>query len=126
MHGANGGKALAKSLSGGNQQKMVIGREMTRAHKFAIFVQPTRGIDLGAIQMVHKKIMEDAAKGTAVLLISYELDEILSISSRVAVIDNGKIVYSALSHQVKRSTIGKYLSHSATNDTKTKLKKEAE
>lgn len=126
VHGANGGKALAKSLSGGNQQKMVIGREMTRAHKFAIFVQPTRGIDLGAIQMVHKKIMEDAAKGTAVLLISYELDEILSISSRVAVIDNGKIVYSALSHQVKRSTIGKYLSHSATNDTKTNLKKEAE
>ena len=126
VHGANGGKALAKSLSGGNQQKMVIGREMTRAHKFAIFVQPTRGIDLGAIQMVHKKIMEDAAKGTAVLLISYELDEILSISSRVAVIDNGKIVYSALSHQVKRSTIGKYLSHSATNDTKIKLKKEAE
>ena len=114
VRGANRGKALARALSGGNQQKLVVGRELTRKHTFAIFVQPTRGLDMGAIQFIHKKIMEDAQSGATVLLISYELDEILAISSRIAVMNHGKIVFDAPARQVTRSLIGKYISRGAT------------
>ena len=110
VRGANRGRALARSLSGGNQQKLVVGRELTRKHNFAIFVQPTRGLDMGAIQFIHKKIMEDAHNGVTVLLISYELDEILAISSRIAVMSKGRIVYDAPARETSRSTIGKYIS----------------
>lgn len=112
VQGVNGGKTLAKSLSGGNQQKLVIGREMARKHSLAIFVQPTRGLDLGAIQMVHERIVEEAKRGIGVLLISYELDEIFSISSRIAVINRGKIVYNNLVNKTTRAKVGKYLSNS--------------
>lgn len=113
VRGANKGKALARSLSGGNQQKLVIGREISRPHKMSLFVQPVRGLDIGAIQHIHDKIVEDAKNGAAVLLISYELDEILAISSRVVVIDDGKIVYNDLVKKTNRAIIGKYLSSSA-------------
>ena len=114
VRGANDGKAKARSLSGGNQQKLVIGRELSRPHNFAIFVQPTRGLDLGAINYIHQRIIEDAKKGTAILLISYELDEILSISTRIVVIDSGKIVYDSPAFKTNRTTIAKYLSHSTS------------
>ena len=114
VRGANDGKAKARSLSGGNQQKLVIGRELSRPHNFAIFVQPTRGLDLGAINYIHQRIIQDAKNGTAVLLISYELDEILSISTRIAVIDSGKIVYDSPAYKTNRATIAKYLSHSTS------------
>ena len=114
VRGTNSGKSLARSLSGGNQQKLVIGRELTRKHNFAIFVQPTRGLDLGAINSIHEKIIQEAKKGTAILLISYELDEILTISSRIAVINKGKIVYETLAYNAKRSTIAKFLSNTKT------------
>ena len=113
VRGANRGRALARSLSGGNQHKLVVGRELTRKHSFAIFVQPTRGLDMGAIQFIHKKIMEDAKSGVTVLLISYELDEILAISSRIAVMNHGKIVFDAPARQVTRAMIGKYISRGA-------------
>jgi len=118
VRGTNSGKALARSLSGGNQQKLVIGRELTRKHNFAILVQPTRGLDLGAINYIHEKIIQDAKNGTTILLISYELDEILTISSRIAVINNGKIVYETLGNKAKRSEIAKYLSNSGITNKK--------
>jgi simple sugar transport system ATP-binding protein len=77
-------------------------------------VQPTRGLDLGAINYIHQRIIQDAKNGTAVLLISYELDEILSISTRSAVIDSGKIVYDSPAYKTNRATIAKYLSHSTS------------
>ncbi len=120
VRGANNGKAMARSLSGGNQQKLVIGRELSRKHNFAIFVQPTRGLDLGAIQYVHEKIIEDAKSGAAILLISYELDEILSIASRIAVIDRGKIVYNALRNETNREIIGAYIANSVTKSNQMK------
>ena len=122
VRGANNGKAKARSLSGGNQQKLVIGRELSRPHNFAIFVQPTRGLDLGAINYIHQRIIQDAKNGTAVLLISYELDEILSISTRIAVIDSGKIVYDSPAYKTNRVTIAKYLSHSTSVVNKNKSK----
>ena len=82
----------AKSLSGGNQQKVIISREITNNPDVLIAVQPTRGLDVGAIEFVHRYIVEQRDKNKAVLLISFELDEIINLSDRIAVIYNGKIV----------------------------------
>lgn len=83
---------LARSLSGGNQQKAIIGREVDRDPDLLIAAQPTRGLDVGAIEFIHKRLIEQRDKGKAVLLISFELDEILNVSDRIAVIYEGKIV----------------------------------
>lgn len=89
---APGIDTLARSLSGGNQQKAIIAREVDRDPDLLIAAQPTRGLDVGAIEFIHKKLVEQRDKGKAVLLISLELDEILNVSDRIAVIYEGKIV----------------------------------
>ncbi|KOS25697.1 heme ABC transporter ATP-binding protein [Bacillus anthracis] len=85
-------QTLARALSGGNQQKVVIAREVDRNPDLLIAAQPTRGLDVGAIEFIHKKLIEQRDNGKAVLLLSLELDEILNVSDRVAVIYEGKIV----------------------------------
>ncbi|MFD3702853.1 ABC transporter ATP-binding protein [Nocardia sp. NPDC058658] len=80
------------ALSGGNQQKVVIAREFSRPRKVLVAAQPTRGVDIGAIEFIHARLVAERDTGTAVLLISAELDEILALSDRVAVIFNGRIV----------------------------------
>ncbi len=85
-------KALARSLSGGNQQKVIIAREVDRDPEVLIAAQPTRGLDVGAIEFVHKRLVEQRDKGKAVLLVSLELDEILSLCDRIAVMYEGEIV----------------------------------
>lgn len=82
----------AKALSGGNQQKVIIAREISRDPDLLIAAQPTRGVDVGAIEFIHKRIVEERDAGKAVLLVSLELDEILSLSDRIAVIYEGQIV----------------------------------
>lgn len=82
----------ARALSGGNQQKAIIAREVDRNPDMLIAAQPTRGLDVGAIEFIHKKLIEQRDKGKAVLLLSLELSEILNVSDRVAVIYEGKIV----------------------------------
>ncbi|MFZ3587858.1 ABC transporter ATP-binding protein [Bacillus sp. DJP31] len=82
----------ARSLSGGNQQKAIIAREVDRSPDLLIAAQPTRGLDVGAIEFIHSKLIEERDKGKAVLLISLELDEVLNVSDRIAVIYEGKIV----------------------------------
>ncbi|WP_409305485.1 ABC transporter ATP-binding protein [Peribacillus sp. SCS-155] len=82
----------ARALSGGNQQKAIIGREMDRDPDLLIAAQPTRGLDVGAIEFIHKRLIDQRDNGKAVLLISFELDEILNVSDRIAVIYEGKIV----------------------------------
>lgn len=82
----------ARALSGGNQQKAIIGREVDRDPDLLIAAQPTRGLDVGAIEFIHKRLIEQRDKGKAVLLVSFELDEIMNISDRIAVIYEGKIV----------------------------------
>jgi len=79
-------------LSGGNQQKAIIAREVDRSPSLLIAAQPTRGLDVGAIEFIHSKLIEERDKGRAVLLISFELDEIMNLSDRIAVIYEGKIV----------------------------------
>jgi general nucleoside transport system ATP-binding protein len=83
---------LARALSGGNQQKAIIGREVDRDPDLLIAAQPTRGLDVGAIEFIHKRLIEQRDHGKAVLLVSFELDEIMNVSDRIAVIYGGKIV----------------------------------
>jgi simple sugar transport system ATP-binding protein len=87
-----GGATLARSMSGGNQQKAILAREIDRSPEAFIVAQPTRGLDVGAIEYIHKRIIEERDKGKAMLLVSLELDEILDVSDRIAVIYNGEIV----------------------------------
>jgi len=82
----------ARALSGGNQQKAIIGREVDRNPDLLIAAQPTRGLDVGAIEFIHKRLIEQRDQGKAVLLLSFELDEVMNVSDRIAVIYEGKIV----------------------------------
>ena len=84
--------STAGSLSGGNQQKVIIGREIERDPDLLIAAQPTRGLDVGAIEFIHKQLVEQRDKGKAVLLVSFELDEVMSVSDRIAVIFDGQII----------------------------------
>lgn len=81
----------AAALSGGNQQKAIIAREIDRDPDLLIVSQPTRGLDVGAIEYIHKSLIEERDNGKAVLVVSFELDEILNVSDRIAVIHDGKI-----------------------------------
>jgi simple sugar transport system ATP-binding protein len=82
----------ASTLSGGNQQKVIIARELSRPTKLVIASQPTRGLDVGSIEYIHSQIVKKRDEGTAVLLVSPELDEVLALSDRIAVMYKGRIV----------------------------------
>jgi general nucleoside transport system ATP-binding protein len=85
-------QTLASALSGGNQQKLVVAREVSRDPRVLIAAQPTRGLDVGAIEFVHQRLVEERDEGRAVLLVSLELDEVLSLADRILVIYEGRIV----------------------------------
>jgi simple sugar transport system ATP-binding protein len=82
----------AKSLSGGNQQKLIIGREFDLNPKLLLVAQPTRGVDIGAIEFIHRKLIALRDAGSAVLLVSAELEEVTALADRLLVINKGKIV----------------------------------
>jgi len=94
------------SLSGGNQQKVVVARELGRSPKVLIASQPTRGLDVGSIEFIHKQIVQQRDAGLGVLLVSSELDEILSLSDRVAVMYRGQIVGLLEGKAAERERIG--------------------
>jgi general nucleoside transport system ATP-binding protein len=87
-----GPKTLAASLSGGNQQKVILAREISRNPQVLVAAQPTRGLDVGAIEFVHRRLVTERDEGRAILLVSFELDEVLSLSDRILVIYEGRIV----------------------------------
>ena len=87
-----GPQTRAGALSGGNQQKVVVAREVARNPKVLIAAQPTRGLDVGAIEYVHRRLVAERGAGRAVLLVSLELDEVMSLSDRILVIFEGEIV----------------------------------
>ncbi|WP_409292371.1 ABC transporter ATP-binding protein [Peribacillus sp. SCS-37] len=97
---------LARALSGGNQQKAIIGREVDRDPDLLIAAQPTRGLDVGAIEFVHKRLIEQRDRGKGVLLISFELDEIMNVSDRIAVIYEGRIVAVVDPKQTSEQELG--------------------
>jgi general nucleoside transport system ATP-binding protein len=97
---------LASTLSGGNQQKAVLAREFARKPKILIASQPTRGLDVGAIEFIHEQIMEARTEGKAVLLVSLELTEIMNLSDRILVIYEGRIVAEFSAGQADETDIG--------------------
>jgi simple sugar transport system ATP-binding protein len=98
--------AQAKNLSGGNQQKVILAREFERKPSLIVAAQPTRGLDVGAIEFIHKRLVEQRDEGSAVLLISLELDEILSLSDRIIVIYEGKIAGELSIEEATENKIG--------------------
>ena len=101
--------ALASSLSGGNKQKVVIARELSQDLQVLIAAQPTRGVDVGSIEFIHKQLIAARDKGAGVLLVSAELDEIISLSDRIAVMSAGKIVAIIDSKGADRDYIGRLM-----------------
>ncbi len=97
---------LLKALSGGNQQKVIVARELYRKPNLLIASQPTRGLDVGSIEFVHQQILKERSKGKAILLVSAELDEILSLSDEIAVIYEGKIVEIMKNKDIDRGRLG--------------------
>ncbi|MGN8874261.1 ABC transporter ATP-binding protein [Pseudoflavonifractor sp. HCP28S3_F10] len=99
-------EALARSFSGGNQQKIIIAREISQNPKLVVAVQPTRGLDIGASQFVHTKLLESKEKGAGVLVISADLDEVLAVSDRVLVINEGEIMGEFVPGTISYGEIG--------------------
>ena len=97
---------LARALSGGNQQKLIIGREVERNPDLLIAALPTRGLDVGAIEFIHKRLIEQRDEGKAVLLISFELDEIMNVSDNIAVIYDGAIVDTVVPTETSEQELG--------------------
>ena len=123
------GPKLAGGLSGGNQQKIIIGREIAQQPKLLIAIQPTRGLDVGAIENVHKMLIHERDKGVAVLLISYELDEVMNVSDRIAVIYDGHIQQIFEHGTVDNRTLGRVMAGGEVEDAELAMirkQKEAE
>ena len=91
VRSGEGNDSITRTMSGGNQQKAIIAREINRSPDLLIVVQPTRGLDVGAIEYIHTRIVEERNKGKAILLVSFEIDEILALSDRIVVMFNGNI-----------------------------------
>jgi simple sugar transport system ATP-binding protein len=85
-------ETLTKSLSGGNIQKLILARELFRAPKVLVAAQPTRGVDIGAMEYIHQRLLDQRAQGTATLLISEDLDEVFALADRIAVLYEGRIM----------------------------------
>jgi simple sugar transport system ATP-binding protein len=109
-----GAKAPASSLSGGNKQKVVMAREMSRELRLLVASQPTRGVDVGSIEFLHKRIVSERERGAAVLIISSELDEIYALSDRIAVMYRGAII-GVVGPETSRDDMG-LLMAGVTND----------
>ena len=92
VRSGQGPVTIARSMSGGNQQKAIIARELDRNQPLIIAVQPTRGLDVGAIEYIHSQLVEKRDEGKAILLVSLELDEVMSVSDRILVMYEGEIV----------------------------------
>uniref|UniRef100_UPI00404409C4 ABC transporter ATP-binding protein n=1 Tax=Niallia sp. 03133 TaxID=3458060 RepID=UPI00404409C4 len=111
----------ARALSGGNQQKAIIGREVDRNPDLLIAAQPTRGLDVGAIEFIHKRLIEQRDNGKGVLLLSFELDEILNVSDRIAVIFEGEIIATVNPKETSEQELG--LLMAGSNDNKVGVEK---
>ena len=98
-----------ESLSGGNQQKVILSRELSQEPSVILAAQPTRGLDIGAMEFVHRQLLQKRQEGKAVLLISADLEEVLSLSDRVGVIFDGKIVAEFTPEEVTLEDIGVYM-----------------
>lgn len=106
VRSGEGGQSIARSLSGGNQQKGIIGREIESNPDLLIAVQPTRGLDVGSIEYIHKRLVEQRDSGKAVLLVSLELDEVLNVSDRIAIVNNGELIGIVNAKETNENEVG--------------------
>lgn len=109
VRSSQGAQTIARSMSGGNQQKAIIAREVDKDPDLLVAVQPTRGLDVGAIEYIHKQIVAERDKGKAVLLISLELDEVMNLSDRILVMYEGEIVGEFDPHKTSVEELGLYM-----------------
>ena len=116
VRSGQGAHTIVRSMSGGNQQKAIIARELDRNHEVLICVQPTRGLDVGAIEGIHKRIIADRDAGKAVLLVSLELEEVMNLSDRILVMHEGEIVGELDPKKTTTEELGLYMA-GAKRDT---------
>jgi simple sugar transport system ATP-binding protein len=116
IRSGQGSATVVRSMSGGNQQKAIIAREIQLNASLMIFVQPTRGLDIGAAENIHKQMLEERGKGKAILLISLELDEIMNLADTIAVIYNGKFGRIAPAQELTPEEVGEYMMGVKTPD----------
>lgn len=109
IRSGQGNKTIVRSMSGGNQQKAIIAREVEKNADLVIFVQPTRGLDIGAIENIHKQIIAEREKGKAILLISLELDEVMNLADTIAVIYSGEILKVADAKNLSVKQVGEFM-----------------
>ena len=110
MRSGQGPITIARSMSGGNQQKAIIARELDRNMPLVVAVQPTRGLDVGAIEFIHSQLVAQRDEGKAILLVSLELDEVLSLSDRILVMYEGEIVGELDPKKTTAQELGLYMS----------------
>jgi len=106
VRSGEGPLSMTRSMSGGNQQKAIVGREVDHNPNLLIAVQPTRGLDVGSIEYIHKRLVEQRDSGKAVLLVSLELDEILDLSDRIAIINHGELVGMVKASETNENEVG--------------------
>lgn len=104
------GNTVVRSMSGGNQQKLIVGREIERNQDLLIAVQPTRGLDIGAIEMIHHLLLRQKEEDKAILLVSFDLDQVFAVSDRILVMYEGEIVGEFNPGEVNRELLGLYMS----------------
>jgi len=109
VRSSNGVDSIVRGMSGGNQQKAIIARELDRSPEIIIAVQPIRGLDVGAIEYVHKQLLAQREAGKAVLLVSFELEEVMSISDRILVMSCGQIVADVKPENITLQELGLYM-----------------
>lgn len=118
VRSGQGSATIARSMSGGNQQKAIIAREIDKAPELLVAVQPTRGLDVGAIEYIHKQLVAQRDAGKAVLLVSLELDEVMNVSDRILVMYEGEIVGEFKQGEIEVDELGLYMAGAKRQDMK--------
>lgn len=124
IRSSQGPVTITRGMSGGNQQKAIIAREIDKKHSLLIAVQPTRGLDIGAIEFIHKQLVAARDAGAAVLLMSLELDEVMDVSDRLLVMYEGEIVGKLNPKEITVQELGLYMSGAKRNIEKEKINAE--
>ena len=115
---SNEEETITRDMSGGNQQKAILARELDRGPKLLIAVQPTRGLDVGAIEYIHRELLKQRDEGGAVLLVSFELEEVMNLSDRILVMYEGSITADLIPEETSFNELGLYMSGAKREETK--------
>lgn len=118
VRSGQGAPTITRSMSGGNQQKAIIARELDKEHDLLVAVQPTRGLDVGAIEFIHSQLVADRDAGKAILLVSLELDEVMNVSDRILVMYEGEIVGELDPKKVTVEELGLYMAGAKRDEQK--------